>query len=177
MKLRRVFNYDNLNQSKILNTNNYIQLYTNSITATGCLFYKIVDGIIWLLLIKYINPEHPLLDDFGGKADITDMTIMQTIMRELSEETNGVIAGEYIEHLVNESPAFYNKQSKYYVKVVCVDDSFYPDTTVFGDFEGIDYISRTVSWYKFNEVRDKLAHRLQLNNELMRFLDSLQITS
>lgn len=174
MKLRRIFNYDNLDKSIILNTNNYIQLYTNSITAGGCLFYKIVDGEIWLLLIKYSSPEHPLLDDFGGKADITDRSIMQTIMRELSEETNGIITGEDIEHLVNVSPAFYNKQSKYYVKVVCVDNSFYPDTTVFGDFEGVDYISRTVGWYKFNEVRDKLAHRLQLNEQLMSFLNSLQ---
>lgn len=170
MTSRRIFNYDNLTESLIINSQNYAQSFTNSISAAGCLFYKIVDGEVWLLLIKYINPEYPLLDDFGGKVDITDNSIMETIMRELSEETNGIISGDYIENLINVSPAFYNKKSKYYMKTVCVDNSFYPDTTIFGDFEGTDRISRTIGWYKFNDVWDKLAHRLQFNDMLMCFL-------
>jgi len=61
------------------------------VSAAGCLFYKKVNNDIYLLLIKYEDPNWPLLDDFGGKVDIIDNTIEDTIIRELREETNNII--------------------------------------------------------------------------------------
>lgn len=124
------------------------------VTAAGCLIYKRTPEI-HVLLIRYANPRWPLLDDFGGKVDVDDTSVDETIVRELSEETNNIITkipGNYVD--------FYNPTSKYLCRVVEVSSDFYEDTSVFGDRETKDNIPRTVAWYKWPAAG--LAQRLSM---------------
>lgn len=171
---RRIFNYDNMNESKIVNNMGAKnELYENSVSATGCLFYKIIDNKVKLMLIKYADPKWPKLDDFGGKIDEPDGSIFDAAMRETEEETNFVISKEMVlEKIVedNNNCRFYNKLSKYCLHLVRVDNDFFNDTSVFGDFENSDKIYRTVGWYDLNEHKHELAYRLNMN-ELFDFLN------
>ena len=99
MSARKIFNYDNLNESKIVKNLKSDDLFENSISACGCLFYKIIDNQVELLLIKYKDPSWPLLDDFGGVIDTTDISVHQAMVREVSEETNTVISESILNNL------------------------------------------------------------------------------
>lgn len=174
---RKLFNYDNLSESKVIQSMlDLSQMYENTISACGCLFYrKETSKELQLLLIKYDDPEWPRFDDFGGKIDITDNTVVDAIIRETSEETNDVISSNIITDLINNdtTKTFYNKKSKYLVKLIKVDSTFCNNSDIFGNIELHDSISRTISWYNYNYVKDDLAFRLCNNESLMQYLNSL----
>ena len=113
---RKIFNFDDLNESKITKMSDKKNLYVNTISAAGCLFYKETVSGKQILLIKYADPNWSLLDDFGGKVDEKDVTIYDTIVRETMEETNNVINESHIRSLIMDKNTkyFYNKQSKYH---------------------------------------------------------------
>ena len=176
MSARKIFNYDNLNESKIVKNLKSDDLFENSISACGCLFYKIIDNQVELLLIKYKDPSWPLLDDFGGVIDTTDISVHQAMVREVSEETNTVISESILNNLIQSTDnhsKFYNNHSKYYVQLIKLDNDQYNDTTIFGDFEENDKIYRTVKWYKFNDIKNNLSFRLKNNTNLMLYIDGL----
>jgi 8-oxo-dGTP pyrophosphatase MutT (NUDIX family) len=167
---RKIFNYDDLSQSKIIKLTDKKNLFVNTISAAGCLFYKeATNGHKKLMLIKYVDPKWPRLDDLGGKIDEKDATIYDAIVREALEETNNVIPETKMRQLVSgkTNKHFYNKQSKYYLILIKVNDQFYPNTEVFGDLEEHDQILRTISWYNFDDIKDQLAFRLLYNSQLM----------
>jgi 8-oxo-dGTP pyrophosphatase MutT (NUDIX family) len=169
-EVRKIFNYDDLSQTKTTKMTDRKNLYANTISAAGCLFYEdTADGHKQLLLIKYADPKWPRLDDLGGKIDEQDATIYDAIIREALEETNHVISDTEMRQLVTnqKNKHFYNKQSKYYLILVKVDNHFYPDTKVFGQQEEHDQILRTISWYKFDDVKGQLAYRLLYISQLM----------
>jgi predicted NUDIX family NTP pyrophosphohydrolase len=174
---RKIFNHDNKSESKIIaGLGNKHLLYENSISACGCLFYRVHDAKLQLLLISYSDPGWPRLDDLGGKIDEKDVSIIDAISRETSEETNGVISEEFMRtHLLNETNTFYNKQSKYYVVVSRVDEKFHPNTSVFGDFEQTDKIHRVINWIDYTSAKPKLAIRLLCNVDLMEYFDNLSV--
>jgi 8-oxo-dGTP pyrophosphatase MutT (NUDIX family) len=176
---RRIFDHNDIKKSKVVNNlNSKIELFDESISATGCLFYKIVDNKIKLLLIKYTDPRWKKLDDFGGKIDEPDKSVFDAAIRETTEETNNVISKNIVIDTMNNdanSTCFYNKTSKYYVHLMRVDDDFFNDTIVFGNFEKKDKISRTVGWYDLQENKHKLAYRIQ-SSELMRYLNEQLIS-
>jgi len=169
---QKIFNYDNLSESKLVQMNDKKNMYTNTISAAGCLFYKNTKNGKELLLIKYADPSWPKLDDLGGKIDSNDKTIIDTIVREVGEESNNIISESQIRNLLlqKENKYFYNKQSKYYLILVKVDDKFFPDTSVFGDKEEHDKINRTINWYNFIDIKQKLAYRLVGTIQLMKEL-------
>ena len=107
---RRIFDYDNLDKTKIVN--NTHNMYKNSITATGCLFYKIVDNKVMVLLVKYADKNWPLLDDFGGKIMLNDNSVLNAAIRKTTSETNNVINDELIADIISTSDhnTFYNKK-------------------------------------------------------------------
>lgn len=176
---RKLFNYDNLSESKVIQSMlDSSQMYENSISACGCLFYrKETSEELQLLLIKYDDPEWPRLDDFGGKIDSTDNTVVDAIIRETSEETNEIISSNILTALINNdsTKTFYNKKSKYLVKLIKVDSTstFCNNSDMFGNIELHDSISRTIRWYNYNDVKDILAFRLCNNDSLMQYLNSL----
>jgi ADP-ribose pyrophosphatase YjhB (NUDIX family) len=171
---RKIFNFDNQNESKIIEslTNKHL-LYKNSISACGCLFFRIHNKKLQLLLIKYAEPNWPRLDDFGGQIDELDNSVKDAISRETSEETNNVITKEFMNTHLIISNSFYNKVSKYYVVVSQVDNDFYPDTNIFGNFEETDKINRTISWFDYDIIKDELAFRLLNNYDLINYLDEI----
>lgn len=177
---RKIFNLDNLNESKtVANLSDKQQTYENSISAGGCLFYKRNEkNEIKLLLIKYDDPAWTKLDDFGGRVDVDDETITDTIIRETCEETNNILTFGFMEALfeINENiKTFYTKQSKYYLKLVEVNDLFYENTDVFGNFEATDKIKRIIKWFDYMDNKKILAQRIINNIELVKYLDSLLI--
>ncbi len=159
---RRIFNYDNAQETMIIYEPG--QGYEKSIFAAGCLFYKFVNNEPYVLLIKYSDPKWTRLDDLGGRIDMTDVSLDAAIIREVREESNGVIDAETMRKLLNNPSTltFYHKRGKYCLKMVKVDDSFYPDTTVFGKRELTDDIERTIAWYKYYDVVDNMAERLDI---------------
>jgi ADP-ribose pyrophosphatase YjhB (NUDIX family) len=175
---RKIFNFDNLSESKIISSLGSPpkkNLFAKTISAGGCLFYRINQETkkLQLLLISYSDPKWPRLDDIGGRVDLEDETIWDAIKREVKEETNQVMDDSVIGEIIKEenSQAFYNPGSKYFGLVVCVNDDFFPDTSVFGTFENADRIHRTIKWYDYTEIKQNLAYRILFNNELIAFLD------
>ena len=171
--MRRVFNYDNFAQSSVVNSTE-LNVYNNNISACGCLIYKLVNGNVELLLIKYTDPRWNKLDDFGGQIDSTDKTVMDAMSREMFEETNGILVlKDILFKYAGSVKRFYNKKSKYYFYTVEVDDNFSLDNTVYGDSETLDNIGRTISWYNYKECKNSLSYRLLNCFELIKFLDNL----
>ena len=175
MTSRKIFNHDNLKESKIVSKlYDKSTTYNNSISACGCLLYKILNDELLLLLISYKDPSWPKLDDFGGRVDDSDKTVYDTISRETSEETNGVITKSAIKKLMKHCIAkFYNKQAKYFSMLIEVNSDDFEDTLLFGDTEITDNIERTIKWHAYSNVKTKLAHRLLNNSMLIQHLDEL----
>jgi ADP-ribose pyrophosphatase YjhB (NUDIX family) len=155
-------------------------VYQNSISACGCLFYKIVNSRVQLLLIQYDHPNSRLLDDFGGKIDENDETVVDTIARETSEETNNLITKEDLKEWIHNDPkilTFYNKCSKYYLKLIEVKEQrsnfllFDIDMDRFGTMEITEKIQRKVNWFDYEKNKSRLAERLAKNKELIEYLD------
>ena len=175
--MRKIFNYDALDQSKIVKKlSDPNQTYPNTISSGGCLFYKKTQSkleghdMLSVLLISYSDPHWNRLDDFGGQVDPSDQSIYQTIIRETREESNGLIKLE--EKTLTSARTFYNKSTKYYSVVIPVDPDFYPETKVFGEHETTDQIRRQIQWYPYQEVIEKLSMRLVSNKALLDFLTS-----
>ena len=170
-KNRKIFNYDNIDESKIVSMLSKNELFDKSISATGILFYKIVKNNVKLMLIKYADKNWPKLDDFGGRIDNTDDTVFDAAIRETEEETNKIITKDLILKISSDDniKCFYNKTSKYFLHLIRVDEDFFSDTSIFGDFEEHDKIYRKVEWYDFKDCKTELSYRLQMH-ELFNFI-------
>jgi hypothetical protein len=161
--MRKVFNYTNWNESAMV-AKNKLGKYYKTISACGCLFRK----KNMLMLIAYSDPNYPLLEDFGGQVDETDNNPIDTIIRETIEETNWIVTKEMMNEFVSKPhKTYYNHELKYYNVIIDVDDSFCPDTKVFGNYEITDNIGRTVGWYDIKNVKSQLAYRLAKNKDVM----------
>ena len=140
---------------KVFTENNY------TICACGCLFVNKQSKKI--LLMQYLDVETKL-DDFGGKVDHQDRDKFETICREVSEESNGIINRQIILNLTRTNKCFgcYTESSKYFFLTIEVDDTFYPDTSIFGNREIYENINRVINWHNINDVlrNKKLAHRI-----------------
>jgi len=156
----RLFNHRQLTQTVV--TTNPSHSYEEPISACGCLFYRICDGRKQLLLIKYYHPKWPRLDDLGGKAEIYDHSVEETMYREVGEESNQVINRQrFALLLANTSQLhFYNKSRRYYLTAVQVDEQFCPDTSVFGNWEYHAKFARTLHWVDAQECIPHLSGRL-----------------
>lgn len=176
VKLRKVFNKDNMNESKIVEKINGSFEYP--ITACGCLF-RYEDN---LLLIKYQDVNWPLLDDFGGRIDLEDDSVVDAIIREVTEETNNVISVDMLKNYLSDpyykKKYYYTPLAKYYFVVVDLDQNGYNNfhnADIFGKIEYHDNIERTINWYKFSDVKDKLSVRMNSNLSFMEDMKNLII--
>lgn len=143
------------------------------VNACGCLFVNVKSKK--LLLIKYFD-QNKLLDDLGGKVDHCDETILDTIFREVTEESNGLIDKPLILDLMHTNKYFvcYTIQSKYYFLTVEVDDTFFPDTSLFGLREVHENINRRIEWHTISDVmRDKSLSRRILCPNMLRYLKNI----
>jgi hypothetical protein len=171
---RQVFNYDNLNESKIVENTN--DMFKNSITACGCLIYKTRNKKVELLLNKYDDVNWSKLDDFGGKISLNDKDIFQAAVRKTASETNNIINDEEIADLISDNTCttFYNKRSKYFMYLIEVNENYICDTSLFGDADETENIKRTIKWYEYDKIKCKLAYRLSQNDKLCAYFNSIQ---
>jgi len=174
-KQRKIFNYDNFEESKIIPKLDKNYTYEKTVSAAGCLFYKTTNNKLELLLISYVDPKWNNLDDLGGQVDEIDNTPYDTIIRETMEETNDVIKKSYLQQIIKKQKytSYYNQFSKYYSIVVEVNNDFFPNTDIFGNFEIKDGIERTIDWYDYSTIKDKICSRIKCNKNIINFLNTL----
>jgi hypothetical protein len=135
----------------------------NEIRAGGVIFYKFQGGKLKLLLINKTHDQ--LYEDFGGKTDMEDYTILDTITREIYEESNKIIKKKFImRKLLNKNSCeLYNNKSKYLVFLIKLN--FHVTGKQFGNKEIHDDIDRTVEWIDY-EKYEKLKLKNKINPRL-----------
>lgn len=137
---------------------------SKEVRAGGVLFYRL-NGQYEFLMINSRNN----FEDFGGCTDLCDKDIIDTICREVDEESNGVITSNFVrESIITETP-LYIKHCKYVLYIVQITADY--DTKSFGNKELHDNIDRTVHWIKAdnfenNDFIKKLNFRLRMFNVL-----------
>ena len=114
------------------------------IRAGGVLFVK--DGEY--LLQKKSKKNGFQYSDFGGKTDISDKDIIDTIIREVQEETNNQIL--LTRNQLNKAKKKYLPKSKYLLFVIKTKRSFKKEIDQMGTQEINTDIMRTVEWNKPN---------------------------
>lgn len=143
------------------------------VRAGGVLFYhhnKETDQ--YNLLMIHSRGKY---EDFGGQTDEVDKDYLDTVSREVEEESNNIIPREYIKKKIKDTKPIYIKHCKYILYFV-ESDTYY-DPSIFGDHEDVDNIDRTVEWvsyddFKSQEFKKKLNFRLTAYN-VLNYLDAL----
>lgn len=148
----------------------------NPITAAGIILYKKENDKIYLLLIE----SRGGYEDLGGKVDLDDTTVYDTISREAYEESNYLLDQDNIKRRLNRSKYAYIKNSKYVTYVVNADENESQMTSdMFGDYEIHDNIPRKILWVPINVflrkeiIKYKLHPRLK-NNFLFHILREIE---
>lgn len=149
---RKCFYYEDSNEKPIL--------------AAGILFIKEEKGKKFVLMQKVIEKDK--LDeysDFGGKIDIDDETIIDTIARELGEELNKGLykkvkkeniyldTTEELKNLIlqNIVKLIYQRTAKYFVIIAKLPKDIILDFEKIGNYEEFDKINRTVEWVSYED--------------------------
>ena len=134
----------------------------NPIKAAGIILYKNIDGNSYLLFI--VKEKEIVYEDLGGKVEKTDSSILETMAREASEESNGLLKKESLmerlEKMVenNYTGFYYTNRSKYLFAVVDATDSEeWLTTEDFGDTElNNPYIDkRKIEWVATKDIKNK----------------------
>jgi 8-oxo-dGTP pyrophosphatase MutT (NUDIX family) len=137
----------------------------NPVRAAGILLYTRVNGDNWYLLRKAKGKWQ----DTGGKTDVNDTNIIDTAVREATEETNGrlfCVDGTYescsrrLKDLLTNGRGHrirYNKRSKYVLFVLYVEGLKHLPLTRFGSCES-DGMKHVYKWF---EKLPKLHYRLR----------------
>lgn len=130
--------------------------------AGGCMFYVVKDGKREYLLRNTKWPK-PNWSDIGGKTDRVDENILDTIVREVAEETNFQLFGEHdqaaaeaalYEHFDSATMEMYYGEKSKYMLVVCeVSDSVR---------------SLPMGRFGLEEGTDKMAHRYKWTDKINR---------
>lgn len=151
------------------------------IRAGGIIFYRYNyrKDQLEFLMIKNNN----CYEDFGGKTDIVDKCIEDTVSREAEEESNGIFIKRDIARHVNTIETLlnpltcmvsYTKQSKYVVFLIKTTKNYNPAD--FGDREYHDNIPRTVEWVSASKLLDSMFVRTNLHVRLKfdNFFDTIK---
>ena len=142
----------------------------NEIRAGGLLLYRYDECTCEpeFLMIK----TKRTYEDFGGRTDISDKTINDTICREAEEESNGILKINEVYDLIKNQQPIYSRESKYLLYIVKTDISYNPDD--FGKFEIHDGIRRTVQWIKLSKLLNKNFHKsIHIRLKFKSFFDQL----
>ena len=150
------------------------------VRAGGILFYTNINNNIFYLLRKGKKDW----GDIGGKTDEKDKMIMDTIIREVVEETNNVLLNE--NHTVQEATAalrtlvecssrdiFYIKKAKYLLlKVELNSEIYYKNMKRFGLKEQTDDWEMN-HYYKWTEKiqRNKIHPRLRYSEHFFKIFN------
>lgn len=130
------------------------------VTAAGVLIYKIENGKMALLLVE----KEGKYEDIGGKVERGDDTIISVVMREVEEETNGVITGEDIRTRLIKAPYVYVGLSKYVVYIIEANEEERAlEKEKFGSREKFTDKSRTIKWINLETIKDLIYQKYKIN--------------
>jgi len=139
----------------------------NEIKAGGIVFYRYGSNGKIKLLVMYSNKYYK---DFGGKTDINDKNIKDTVSRETEEESNGIFTQEILLKKYFDKKKYielYNKQSKYMVYLIKIKKKYKPAD--FGDVEIYENIPRKALWLTPEKLKSKIHVRLNFKE----FIDTI----
>jgi len=133
------------------------------ITAAGIL---IIDYKNNRCLLQY-NTLKNRWDDFGGKVEFEDDTILSTMIRELYEESNKLIGNKINQICFKDVQFFYIKKAKYVLAVldsknIKIED----DLKQYGLIEEQTNIERYVKWVDCDAI---LNNKNNLNPRLLHY--------
>jgi sulfur transfer complex TusBCD TusB component (DsrH family) len=149
---RKCFYYEDSNEQPIL--------------AAGVLFIKEEKGKKFVLMQKKIEKDKTdEYSDFGGKIDLDDDAIVDTIARELGEELNKGLykkvkkeniyldTTEELKNLIlqNILKLIYQRTAKYFVIIAKLPKDIMLDFEKIGTREELDKINRTVEWISYED--------------------------
>lgn len=129
------------------------------ITASGILFYRNPKKMEILLI-----ESDGMFEDIGGKTESFDETVFETVIREVEEETNGVIKITDEGRLNN---SIYVPRAKYELFIVEADKFEKElESDIFGDKEIHDNYNRKIKWIEKEKILDKTVFKFKLNYRL-----------
>jgi len=131
------------------------------IRAGGVIIYRIFNDSIQFLMIKTKYKNYDRYEDIGGKTDKIDISELDTIAREVSEETNQIINQQIIKYQLTKSKSIYIPHSKYllyFVKANLYEQNL--KSVYFGDKEIKDDIFRTIHWI---DIKSFINNKLNFN--------------
>ena len=141
--------------------------------SAGVLFWTEKNGIYYLMVQRSYYPEGHIIEDFGGKSDISDKCIRDVAIRECLEELNFKISERDIK--IKSADLIYLPLCKYLLYLVFLEPEYMTiyNPELFGKEELHEHINRTVEWisyknyiYEYNNL--KLNPRLsQCTNEIL----------
>ena len=137
------------------------------VSALGALFYSRQKKSFLMQFVPDEKSGKIRLTDFGGKVDSGDNTIIDSLRREVSEETNRVFPAEYdfLQNLVH----FYLEKCKYLLLICQAPPEFESiDPSQFGTSEDGSSIKRTVEWVSVEDFlrATNLHPRLSISPEV-----------
>lgn len=95
-------------------------------------------------------------EDFGGRCDKEDETIIKTAFRECEEESNYNITTEFLSEMIDKNPDkchYMLQRNTYFIYLIYISrkDKEKLKLSDFGDIEEHDNIKREVSWIDIDE--------------------------
>ena len=145
------------------------------ITSGGVILYRRNKELELLLITNRGKYE-----DLGGRADISDKNIYETVAREAYEESNNLINKKSILDRIKTSEYFISKTAKYIVFIIEANqEESKLLSEQFGNIEIHDNIPRIISWIPISEfldtktIKDKMNFRLK-NRYIFEYLKSLK---
>jgi hypothetical protein len=160
------------------------------ILAAGVLFIKEENGKKYILMQKVIKKDKSdEYSDFGGKIELKDDIIIDTISRELGEELNWGLyekvkkkniyldTTEKLKNLILENivKLIYQGTAKYFVVIAKIPKNIFFDFDKIGEFEKLDKINRTIHWISYDEFiklyngNPNQIHPRLWGNQILRF--------
>ena len=150
--------------------------------SAGIIFYKIINGIVYYLIMKKTGNTRFIYEDLGGKISDCDECIEDIAAREASEESNAVLVDRNLE-LIKTDKILYNNalnNSIVYIKNIIEENNIkpilypqmkyavylvpFPEANIpiyeFGDIEIVheewsnSAIERTFGWYNEYELNN-----------------------
>jgi hypothetical protein len=164
-KKRKCFYYDNNTEKPIL--------------AAGILFVKEENGKKYVLM-QIKKEKQDEYSDFGGKIDLDDQSIVETIARELGEELNfGLYDSKKTERKnfdnINELKKIieeniikkvYQERAKYFVIIAKFPENISLDFMTIGISEKLDKINRTVEWITYDQFLKLYNGTKKITNQI-----------
>jgi len=153
-------------------TFNYENDLNKPIRAGGIILFKRVNNEFQILLIKKIIGGEARYEDIGGKTEFIDLDEVDTVAREVKEETNDMINEKIIKKQIINSKSSYNFKSKYilyFIKANKYEKKLNSDN--FGILENHDIIERTIHWVSLRLI---LENQINIHPRLYLMINDIK---